>query len=299
MSSIAHLTAEPLDAPFDRLTLGEGPLWHGGDRVSWVDIARGRLFEGRLCDGVIAVERVHEVGGEVGAAIPSAQGGGWILAADQGFTHLSADGAATTLAQPERLLHRTSVRMNDAKADPAGRLWAGSKAHDDTPGEGTLWRVDLDGTITAAWSGFTITNGLGWSPDGTTMYVIDSVPAVVWAMPYDVDSGTFGRASALIDSGWPPGAEPDGICVDDDGALWVACWGGRTVRRHAPDGRLLATVDVAAQQPTSCCLVGTTLLITTAAMGLDRLEPGDGRLFACEVGVAATAATPFRGALPA
>ncbi|HEY4277635.1 MAG TPA: SMP-30/gluconolactonase/LRE family protein [Conexibacter sp.] len=300
MRPVEQLTAEPLDSPLEPMELGEGPLWLGGERVSWVDISAGRVFDGRVAEQAVQLAAVHEVGGDVGAAIPLPDGAGWILAADQGFARLALDGTATQLAQPELALHGRSVRMNDAKADPRGRLWAGSKAHDDTPGAGTLWRVDLDGDVTAVRSGFTITNGIGWSPDGATMYVIDSVPGVVWSHPYDLDSGGIGRASALIDAGWPPGAAPDGLCVDDDGALWIACWGGGVVQRHAPDGRLLARVAVAAGQPSSCCLAGDTLLITTAAMSLDPRQPGDGRLFACHVGagVGAPAATPFRGALP-
>jgi sugar lactone lactonase YvrE len=81
-------------------------------------------------------------------------------------------GSVHELAQPEA--GRTGVRMNDGACDPQGRFWAGTMAYDESPGAGTLYRLELDGRCTTVLTGLTISNGLGWSPDGSTMYLNDS-----------------------------------------------------------------------------------------------------------------------------
>jgi sugar lactone lactonase YvrE len=65
-------------------------------------------------------------------------------------------------------------RMNDGKCDRAGRFWAGTMALDDRVGANALYRLDPDLTVTRALSGVTLSNGLDWSPDGRTMYYIDT-----------------------------------------------------------------------------------------------------------------------------
>ncbi len=94
-------------------------------------------------------------------------------------------------------------------------------------------RVEHDGTITVLDDDLTLSNGLGWSPDGHTMYSVDSVPGVVWSRPYEAANGRVGRRSVLIDlAGVAPGGGPDGLCVDADGMVWVAVWGVGEVRRE-------------------------------------------------------------------
>jgi sugar lactone lactonase YvrE len=59
--------------------------------------------------------------------------------------------------------------VNDGACDPQGRFWAGTMAHDESPGAGVLYRLELDGTCTTVLAGLTISNGIGWSPDGSAM----------------------------------------------------------------------------------------------------------------------------------
>ena len=91
-------------------------------------------------------------------------------------------------------------------------------------------------------SDFTIANGLGWSPDGATMYLADSHPRVIHAFDFDADRGTVsgGRVSGQL--GREIGA-PDGLTVDAAGDLWVAVYGGGCVHRYSPDGALRETFD--------------------------------------------------------
>jgi sugar lactone lactonase YvrE len=267
-----------------RAELGEGPVWLG-DRLAWVDIPAGELLV--AAPDLTTVER-QRVDVPLGAALPLA-GDGWLLAAGTGFAHL--DGTVELLAQPEAP-RRATVRMNDAACDPAGRAWAGSMAYDERPRAGSLFRVDLDGTVTRVLTGRTISNGLGWSPDGRTCYYADTGDGVVYRTDYDVDRGLLGPLEPLIEAG-----TPDGLTVDAEGALWVALWGEGAVQRYAATGRPLERVRVPAPNTTSCCHGGPdgrTLFITTARSE----EPESGKLFAVRVDVPGPPAARFRGALP-
>jgi sugar lactone lactonase YvrE len=299
------MTTRTVDIAYDEvLELGEGPLWLAGGRLSWVDILGGAVLVGAAADGVVELERRYETGMPVGAAVPL--GGdreGWLLAAGPGFAHLGVDGTVRTLAEPEGE-QRGTVRMNDAKCDPAGRLWAGSMAYDERPGAGSLFRVDLDGSVTRVLRDRQVSNGLDWSPDGRTFYYADSGHRVVYTADYDVDRGEIGPLRPLLEPP-PEDGSPDGLTVDDEGMLWIAFWGGAAVRRFDPDGRLLEEVPTGAPHTTSCCLGGAdgrTLFITTAATGLTPEQlaaaPRSGRLLATRVDVPGPPARPFLGALP-
>jgi sugar lactone lactonase YvrE len=281
--------------------LAEGPLWTRPSRLSWVDIPAGRVH---VADAAASLEpaRSYDAGRPVGAALPRAtDADGWLLCAGSGFCHLAPDGEVTVLAEPES--GRRNVRMNDAKCDPLGRLWAGSMDADEHPGRGSLFRVDLDGSITRVLEDLTVSNGIDWSPDGRTMYFADSGHGIVYFGDYDVDSGELGPLHPLIR---PDRGVADGLTVDAEGMLWVALWEGSAVHRYDPAGRLVARVLVDAPLTTSCCLGGSdgrTLFITSAREGLSAEQlaaaPDSGRLCAVEVDVPGPEARRFAGALPA
>jgi sugar lactone lactonase YvrE len=281
--------------------IAESPCWRPPGRLTWVDVLDGEVVVADADAGVDVVAR-HRLDMPVSAALPlGADDDGWILAAGCGFAHLAADGAVRMLAQPE-IAKRAVVRMNDAKCDPAGRLWAGSMAYDESPGAGSLFRVDLDGSVTRVREGLQVSNGIGWSPDARTFYFNDSGHGVLYSAPYDLDRGEIGELRPLIT---PDRGAPDGLTVDAEGMLWVALWKGGAVHRYDPTGRLLERVEVPAQLTTSCCLGGRhgrTLFITTATRGLSeaerREEPDAGRLFAAVVDVPGPPTAPFLGSLP-
>ena len=269
--------------------LAEGPAWdasHG--RLSFVDIEAGRVH-------VASLERIEatvEIGAHVGAAIPAA-GGGYLIARRDGFVRLGPDGSQVPIALP--LADLPALRFNDGKADPHGRAWAGTMPYEDADGLGTLYRLD-GATAAAMVTGTGLSNGLGWSPDGRTMYFIDTRARRVDAFDYDLPTATPGRRRVLIDFGDLAGA-PDGMCVDDDGCLWVAAWDGAAVHRFAPDGRRIGMLPLPASRPTSCCFAGDVLVVTSAAGGLDDAqrtrEPHAGAVFACRPGVSGPPATPW------
>jgi sugar lactone lactonase YvrE len=204
------------------------------------------------------------------------------------------------LAQPEG--GRTDVRMNDGICDAQGRFWGGTVAYDETPGAARLYRLELDGSCTLVLAGLTIANGMGWSPDGTTMYLADSGTGDVYAFDFDPASGDIdGRRTLVhIDT---PGAVPDGLTVDSNGDVWVALWNGGALARYAADGSLRETVPVMVDRPTSCSFGGpdrSALFVTTSREGLDEAtlarQPESGHVLRIDgLGVTGPPCNPYRG----
>jgi sugar lactone lactonase YvrE len=291
---------------------GEGPIWDdAAQELVWVDITAGLVRRGRVeGDDVVDVAE-HRGGDTVGFVVPAAAGG-WLLGAGGGITRLGADGVAAVLielageggSEEAPAGGRPGTRMNDGGCDRAGRFFGGTMAFDERPGAGSLYRLDLDGTVSTVRDGLTVSNGMGWSPDESTVYLSDSGTKTVWAHDYDPDAGTFGPPRVLLDFTDDPDGVADGLTVDDEGCLWTALWGGGQVRRYSPDGELLAVVDVpGVTNTTSCAFVGDLLVVSTSAHGLDddarAAQPDAGRLFTVRTGVTGPPAPPYRGPLGA
>lgn len=245
-----------------RTDVGEGPAWDAREGVLWfIDVTPGALYRLDPASGGVDVRLV---GLPIGAAIPSREGG-LILALEDGVHAYSWGDDTTTLLVPVEA-HDTSIRMNDAKCDPRGRLWAGTMAYDFRPGASTLYRFDKTGPAPVQ-TGCTISNGMGWSPDTATMYFVDTPTSRIDILDYDIETGaaTERRAWVTIEDG---AGSPDGLTVDSEGCVWVALWGGGVVRRYAPDGQLIEVVELPVRQVTSACFGGPSLsdlFVTTAA----------------------------------
>ena len=281
--------------------LFEGPRWHqAAEELLWVDILACALHRGRPgADGMLEEREPIVVDRHVGAAAP-ASGGGYVLAAGTGFLRVGDDGSVRELAQPAA--GAGDVRMNDGACDPQGRFWAGTQAYDETPGAASLYRLERDGTCSTVLDGLTISNGIGWSPDGATMYLCDSGPGEVDAFDFDGGTGAIsGRRPFMRADGG--GAVPDGLTVDAGGDVWIAMHGGCEVRRYGPSGVLEQVIPIPAEQPTSCAFGGDgmgTLFVTSARAGLNdaALErlPASGHVFRVDgLGARGTPALAYLG----
>lgn len=287
-----------------QLELGEGVRWDDRtEELLWVDLHRGLFYSATVTAAGVGPLRVNDVGGPVTAIFPLADpADGWLLGHRQGLSLLRRSGEVRSLASPEQR-RPGHTRVNDGACDARGRLWLGSMEYAGAEDQGRVYRVDRDGSLTAAIVPTTISNGIGWDPAGTTMYFADSGRGTVTAYAYDPDTGDV-RDSRVVVRVTEPGAVPDGLCVDDEGYLWVAIWGGGEVRRYSPEGALLVRVGVPAQRP-SCCAFGgpdrATLYVTSARVGLTETElsyqPHSGCLFAVRPGVTGPAAFPYSGRL--
>ncbi len=288
MTSVTMLTT-------DRHVLAEGPAWDTATAtVSWIDIEAGRVFVGRLdSDDRVEVIRTLDFDERVGCAfrLGNAQ---FLVALERRLALVDALGNVT----PSRELLPEGRRFNDGVIDPAGRLIVGGLSMTGDHSGNVLLRLEHDGAITTLDDDLGLSNGLGFSPDGATLYSIDSTANVVYARSYDYESGEAGarREFARIDD-----ATPDGLAVDAEGGLWVALWGGSGIRHLDALGHPHGDIELDVPHVTSLAFVGSSLnraLVTTACRDLSPAEverhPGAGMLFLVDLPVAGQPAHRWR-----
>jgi len=245
----------------------ESPRWSARDReLVFVDVATGALL--RHAPGEAGGRR-ERLAAELGFAQPAADG---TLHFGHGTTVMRSGAAAPLAVLPG---DAASLRVNDAGFDRDGGLWTGTM---DRRGErplGAIHRIAPDGTITQVADGYIIPNGFAPSRTGDTLYVADSPRRVVDA--YELGPGGALRARRrVLDPQAFGSAFPDGMTVDAEDHLWVACYDGGCVRRFRPDGSLERVLPMPAARVTACAFGGPALatLFVTAGDALYATEPG-------------------------
>ena len=271
-----------------RATLGEGPCWDHGTLL-WVDLSAGTLHRS---DPSTGRDEVRTVGGVLGAVVPTTDGR-FAVVTGEGFGLLEDAG----LAIVDPITHSPAMRMNDGKCDDAGRFWAGSTGYGFPEGRGSLhvWAYGSPSRVAA--TGYTLPNGIGWSPDNTAMYVVDSLRREVYAYDFDLPAGGIANRRTFHTFGVGDGL-PDGLAVDAEGGLWIAFYGGSCVRHLDERGTLVGVARMPVPQPTSCAFGDATdLYVTSARDGLstERLvaHPLSGSVFRLGAGVTGRSVSAF------
>jgi len=263
----------------------ESPVWdsdRGG--LWWVDIPRGEVH---FLDPSTRHDQRWDVGQPAGT-VALTRAGEVLLAMRDGLTIASGDLAPTNVLWPLPG-EPDGNRPNDGCVDSRGRFWIGTMAVDEHPGAGSLYRADFGAKppeIVRMLDAVSISNGIDWSPEDDLMYYADSPTRRVDVFDWDPEAGTISRRRPFVTLG-PGNGVPDGLCVDADGCVWVALWGGAAVRRYRPDGTLDREVRLPVTQVTSCAFGGPDLdelFITTAAGGLTKEEPMAGAIFRYQPG---------------
>jgi len=277
--------------------VGEAPHWDERTKtLLFVDLTAGTVFRYGQSGAKLGS---FPVGQEVGAVVPRRRGG-LVLAVRDGIATVSDSGEGFELTSPvERDI--PGNRMNDAKCDPAGRLFAGTTAFDFSPHSAALYRVESDWSFEQIVPDATQSNGIAWSPDGGRMYFIDSATQGVDVFDFDVGAGAASNRRRLVTIERAHGV-PDGMTTDSRGNLWVACFGGAAVRCYSPAGALLDEILFPVTQVTSCAFGGpdlADLYVTSAAYRLSAVqlkkEPHAGATFVCRPGAVGMPASPFAG----
>ncbi|GMQ93533.1 MAG: SMP-30/gluconolactonase/LRE family protein [Acidimicrobiia bacterium] len=290
--TVRRLTAEP--ATDHRAELGEGPVWDADrNRVVWVDIpGRAILVTDPSTGHTESLPTPSEIG-----AVALVGSGGYVAALQDGV--YLGDGTEPWQLLAEIEASDETMRMNDGKCDPHGAFVGGTISRDGKRGVASLYRVNEQGTTERLLTGVSISNGLDWTADGTTMYYIDTPTRTVMAYPYDYGSPTLGQPEPVVEIPESQGF-PDGMTLDSEGCLWVGMWGGHAIHRYTPNGILDTVIDLPVTNVTSCAFGGQdfgTLFITTASSGADEKdgidEPMAGALFQLQVGVSGRPPTPF------
>lgn len=271
-----------------RAGTGESPVWSAAEQVLyWVDIVAPALHRFDPASGQNRSWPMPSAIGSIGLSRS-----GRILCALKSGLHWfdPADGTLHLIAHPES--HLPTNRFNDGKVSPEGRFWVGSM--DDRPQrepQGSLYRLDPDGTVTVHGNGYRTLNGLAWSPDGRSFYHADTRAQTVWRSAYDPATGQPGPREVFVtmQDSW---GRPDGAAVDAEGCYWVCGFGAGRVNRFSPQGALLGFVQLPVRRVTMPCFAGPdlrTVYVTSACQGMSpaeqEAEPLAGSLFAFQAGV--------------
>jgi sugar lactone lactonase YvrE len=275
--------------------LGEGPVWVARETaLYWLDIKGKKIL--RLD---AAGEITHwPTPLRIGSIVPR-KSGGFIGGTEKGIAAIDPQADRfDILFNPEEDL--PGNRFNDGKLDRQGRFWAGTMDDAEKAATGSLYRIDADLSWHCVDSGYKVTNGPAFSPDGRLMYHNDSARQVTYVFDVSIDGIASNRRDFIR---FKEGeGSPDGMTVDSEGCLWVCLWDGWAVRRYAPTGEWLETVKMPVARPTSCAFGGRDLdrlYISSASIDLDQhalqMQPNAGGLFMITPGVRGLADVPFAG----
>ncbi len=275
-----------------RAVLGEGPVWDARNgALLFVDIKGQRLHRLFLADNA---HQSWDFDEPICWVIPRANAPGYIAGFKSGFKTLTFEPFELRhIGSPEPDLPNN--RLNDAKADRRGRIWAGSMDDSETEATGALHRLDANLESQRVDEGYGVANGPTFSPDDAILYHTDSARRVVYAFDLIAD-GTLSNKRVFISfqEDW---GYPDGMTTDADGGIWIAHWDGARVSRFTPDGALDRSIALPISRPTSCVFAGDNLermFVTSASIGRED-EPLAGGLFEVDPGVRGAASYAFAG----
>ena len=271
---------------------GEGVVWHAvHNAVYWSDINRFLIHRLSLADSSVRSWIFEE---PVTA----------LCLTDRDDVLEVVLGSSVILWEPGRDLRHDalfrldgwpSVRLNEARPDPRGSLWAGSMRNnvhpDGSSGEvggqdGILVRIDPNGRATCFREKIGISNTLAWSPDQRHFYFGDTLANVIWVYDYDASTGAISNERPFLE-GFGRGY-PDGSAVDSEGYLWNCRFSGNCIVRVAPDGKIDRVVEMPVKNITTCTFGGAdrqTLFVTTASAEAPRGDRLAGSLFAIRTDV--------------
>jgi sugar lactone lactonase YvrE len=243
-----------------RNQVGESPVWSVAEQaLYWVDIEGRRVHR---FDWARQAERSWPTPERVGC-IALHRGGGVLAAMESGLfrLRLGDDGSVDCSLLHALRFPRDGMRFNDGRCDAQGRFWVTSMVRDMSLADasGALYRCDAHG-LSAPLVGDLVTgNGLGFAPDGRTLYLSDSHPTVqrVWAFDLDAN-GTPSNRREFVDMNRHPG-RPDGAAVDAEGGYWSCANDAGLVHRFLPDGRLDRSIAVPVAKPSMCAFGGPEL----------------------------------------
>ncbi len=189
-------TARRADGNDLRLELGEGPVWDVASGILWwVDSEAGAVYRGQVDGDRVSVLDRRDFGEKVGSVAPAADGG-FLVAGERQVHVVDPDGRVVDGIRV--IPDEVQSRLNDSTCDPRGRFLVGSIRLDGRARQERLVSIDHDRSVRVVAEGITVSNGIGFSPDGATMYYVDSRPGEVLAFDYDLDTGAASGRRVVV-----------------------------------------------------------------------------------------------------
>lgn len=237
-----------------KTTLGEGPLWDVDEqRLYWIDSFDGRIFR---CTETGSEIRAWDVGQKIGSMCLRRSGGA-VVSLQRGFHFLDLkSGELTLIHDPEP--DKPNNRINDGKVDRRGRFVAGSMDTMEEGGNGALYRLDPDLTVTRLEGGIIVSNGPCWNKEGDRFYFTDSWSGQISAYDYDLATGAISNKRTFCRMDYPGGAF-DGATVDEEGCVWSALVYVGKIARYRPDGTVDRIIEMPVKKVTSVMFGGPNL----------------------------------------
>ena len=277
--------------------LGEGAFWnYKSQELYWIDID-GKLVH--IYNPETKTNRSFPTPSRVGTVVPQTDSTAVIALEDGIYIINTENGNIKVLSDVEKEM--TYNRFNDGKCDPNGNLWVGSMHLEQMIPMGSVYKISATGETIKMIDSVTISNGIVWTKDATTMYYIDTPTQNIQAFDFDVTTSTLSNERTAVYISEAIGF-PDGMAIDEEDMLWVGLWNGNAVGRFNPKtGELISKIEVPAHNVTSCAFGGKNLdklYITTASVDMTEDEktkyPLAGSLFVADPGVKGVPGQFFR-----
>ncbi|MBN2376985.1 MAG: SMP-30/gluconolactonase/LRE family protein [Sedimentisphaerales bacterium] len=248
--------------------LAECPVWNGLEGVLyWTDILEKRIWRYRRCEE--KVELIWQGQMMVGG-LAFTVSNDLVLCTDRGVYRLRRDERGDFVEEPE-LLYEIALaadeRFNDVTTDPAGRVFAGTLT--ERRSEGKLYRLEKSKKPVVVLRDLQSSNGMTFSLDEKYFFHTDSQPRTITRYDYDVSGGEISHGQVIY-QGKPENGKPDGITLDGQGGLWVACWGAAKVIRLDQQGEIVGEIAVPGRFVSSVNFGGEQmdeLFVTSACPG--------------------------------
>ena len=228
--------------------------------------------------------------------------GGWIAIAQNGIFGWDPKTNTYDLIHGPAQPDKPEIIFNDAAVDRQGRMLVGTvNMNDPFLPEGSLYRLDADGSLHQLDTGYATTNGIGFSLDGRTVYVADQRKWEIIALDYEPAEGTTNNRRIFARIPKEEGM-PDGLIVDAEGFIWNGHWDGWKLTRYSPDGKIERQIRFPVQHVISFAFGGKhldVLYVTTASWDFTesdwQQQPWAGDLFTVHTGVKGLVEPAFAG----
>jgi gluconolactonase len=270
----------------------EGPAWHKGEM--WFSDLRGNKVWSVSPTGKLTMRLDHAGGVDSfdsrffkgSNAMVNTPDGGLLLAQHSAHRIVKLDDAMRVTSFLDKFEGKPFSSPNDMIYAADGALWFTdppffyadptndkvdfNKAPGKTQKTNNVYRFK-DGKLTAVITDLNAPNGIGFSPDGKTLYISNTAPKAL-LIKYDVKpDGTVANKKIMFDWTADKGAGvPDGLKVDTKGNIWATGEGG--IRVISPEGKVLGQI-VLPEVAANLAFGGNDMktLYITASTGVYRL----------------------------